>query len=687
MFRSWQLFNEYSYDLKVFGTNTIEGAHISKNSDNLLPVDDIIAFSTYLDKLDLNVSFWWPDNLSNVSNLDELYNLFSKSPRINSLFFPGGDGGTLDWELIGTTAEILRKFHPEAGIWVSAQEVDSETFNSFVNDINTNTSIQNILDLKHGGVVYGPHNRLSLLKFSMHFNRNINIRQYPDLCHMFDAQYAFKKWDDPFALSYGRQVVNPTPIFMSEIVKLRSNGSSPNIGVGAYSEGLNDDLNKFIWSAMAEDSTLTIYEVVEQYVRYFFSSDVLEELSNGLFGLESNWNGYAHSNTGILTTLKHFQKAVLKLGLKELQTSWRLQMYLRRAIMDAYVQRKMQLSLIKENAVYNILRNVLITGDDIDAGMEESIKILEKNIVEADDQLAEWNKTVVDLTNNMLNNTIGNEVLQSQDYFLNLKSFYLNVSDCDYLNLQLNNGRKMKNVHEKKMLLKALLQHKSIDGINNKSTIDTQLDMENSKAFFYDFVGGISETSDHPHLVVGTNKWSISDPSSYYNPLQMQSEYNPMHPRSWSRYSVVFYDNSLQLKYTNLKATTYHLKIVYFSDKKHDEGQVTRLKANDVVLHDYKPPPYPMEEQIFVIDGESVIRDDGVLLISCNRPSGLGGNGMTCRICEVTLMEFQVNIEYCESIDKLHIVSQHQNENSPSIDIENIAASKTGTQIRKTNHF
>jgi hypothetical protein len=52
---------------------------------------------------------------------------------------------------------------------------------------------------------------------------------------MFDAQYALKKWDHPFAMSYGRQVVNPAPIFMSEIIELRSNGSTPNDGVGAYS--------------------------------------------------------------------------------------------------------------------------------------------------------------------------------------------------------------------------------------------------------------------------------------------------------------------------------------------------------------------------------------------------------------------------------------------------------------------
>ena len=30
MFRSWSLFDKFSYDLKVFGTNIIEGAHVKK---------------------------------------------------------------------------------------------------------------------------------------------------------------------------------------------------------------------------------------------------------------------------------------------------------------------------------------------------------------------------------------------------------------------------------------------------------------------------------------------------------------------------------------------------------------------------------------------------------------------------------------------------------------------------------
>ena len=116
--------------------------------------------------------------------------------------------------------------------------------------------------------------------------------------------------------------------------------------------------------------------------------------------------------------------------------------------------------------------------------------------------------------------------------------------------------------------------------------------------------------------------------------------YNPLYPRSWSRYAMTFYDQSLQLKYTGLNsASTYHFKIVYFNDNSNQPQQSTRLQANNVILHDYQEPPYPMAEEIFIIYGQNIIGKNGELIVSCNRKPGVGGNGMTCKICEVTLIE------------------------------------------------
>ena len=41
--------------------------------------------------------------------------------------------------------------------------------------------------------------------------------------------------------------VCPLPSWCEHIIRLRGNGSTPTAGVGAYSEGLGDDLNK-VWN-------------------------------------------------------------------------------------------------------------------------------------------------------------------------------------------------------------------------------------------------------------------------------------------------------------------------------------------------------------------------------------------------------------------------------------------------------
>ena len=66
---------------------------------------------------------------------------------------------------------------------------------------------------------------------------HLSIRQYSDLCHTVHAQYPMPKWHYAWALVHVRNPVTVLPRHMASIVREASNGSSPTIGVGAYSEG------------------------------------------------------------------------------------------------------------------------------------------------------------------------------------------------------------------------------------------------------------------------------------------------------------------------------------------------------------------------------------------------------------------------------------------------------------------
>jgi hypothetical protein len=57
-------------------------------------------------------------------------------PRLDSLFFPGGDGGQLSWPDILATGAVLRAAHKGAGAWVSAQELTTAGMEGFWGNVS-----------------------------------------------------------------------------------------------------------------------------------------------------------------------------------------------------------------------------------------------------------------------------------------------------------------------------------------------------------------------------------------------------------------------------------------------------------------------------------------------------------------------------------------------------------------------
>ena len=113
---------------------------------------------------ELNVSVWQgvQDLLSSSPNRSAagLAAAFTAMPRLNSLFFPGGDGGTLDWTEIAAVSQVLRHSHPNSGVWVSAQELSSVDMELFWTNVS-----QAVREGFLAGVVYGPHVRVPLTEF------------------------------------------------------------------------------------------------------------------------------------------------------------------------------------------------------------------------------------------------------------------------------------------------------------------------------------------------------------------------------------------------------------------------------------------------------------------------------------------------------------------------------------------
>lgn len=73
-------------------------------------------------------------------------------------------------------------------------------------------------------------------------NKQIPIRRYPDITHNLSSQYPVPKWDLAYAMTLGRESYNPRPVAEKHIHNLFARYAEGSIS----SEGINDDVNKFI---------------------------------------------------------------------------------------------------------------------------------------------------------------------------------------------------------------------------------------------------------------------------------------------------------------------------------------------------------------------------------------------------------------------------------------------------------
>ena len=83
--------------LAHFGHKNPAGSHTQ------IDVRSLVEYATRLDKDGMNVSFWWSLDLF-TGNKTAATAAWCGMPRLDSIFFPGGDGGALVWSDIQAAA-------------------------------------------------------------------------------------------------------------------------------------------------------------------------------------------------------------------------------------------------------------------------------------------------------------------------------------------------------------------------------------------------------------------------------------------------------------------------------------------------------------------------------------------------------------------------------------------------------
>ena len=356
-------FDQYIRDLALFGANSIE--ILPPRTDDeptsrhmIMPNAKMIVEQSRICKsYGLDVWIWYPNVGKDYEHedairqeLQERETIFASLPKLDAVFVPGGDPGDLEpgplFRWLEKEAVVLHKYHPNAKIWVSPQAFKPapEWYATFFAEVNKKYPW-------FGGVVFGPWIKVPIQKLRLLVDPSIPIRHYPDITHSLSCQYPIPQWDITWALTLGRECINPRPYDEKTI----HNAIAPYcIGSLSYSEGTNDDLNKFVWSDQDWNPSTPVIETLRDYSRLFFGPDMAEPAAQAIVGLEDNLKGPAITNTVVDRTLLQWQRMEQHASPSLLQNA-RFQMCLIRAYFDAYTRRR----LIHEKELEQQARDLL----------------------------------------------------------------------------------------------------------------------------------------------------------------------------------------------------------------------------------------------------------------------------------------------------------------------------------------
>ena len=370
-------YDQYIRELAIFGSNAVEGIPFQESSAKSphfkIPAEEMnIRMSEICLKYDMDYWVWTPatfeleDKAKRKQELD-LHEAFYKAcPRLDHIFFPGGDpGDNHPSEVIPFLRElhgILVKYHPKAKVWISLQGFNVEQTDYFYNYLEAEkpTWLE--------GVVSGPGSP-PIAETRYRLPKNYRHRQYPDITHSVRCEFPVEDFDQAYALTLGRESVNPRPF---SFAKIHARLAPFTDGFVSYSDGSHDDVNKIVWNALGWDPMANIHETMVEYAAFFFGKPVSQTAASGIEALEQNWRGPLAENGGVETAFRFWK--MLEAENPSLKNNWRWQMLLLRAYYDQYTR----LRLIREQELEKKANEILLqaSASDLDESMQRALEMV-----------------------------------------------------------------------------------------------------------------------------------------------------------------------------------------------------------------------------------------------------------------------------------------------------------------------
>lgn len=345
-------YERYIRDLMMFGLNTVEGCLGKDEKPTELmkySFEEITKLkSAICQRLDIDFSMWSPftSKRSDDDSAEYLVETCKDIPEFNIFFPPGGDPGDLQAEdffkRCKTVKRELNKHFPDMELWPSAQaphEYD-DWGDRFIKEM---AKLPEEID----GVVYGPNHPFTLDTMRRSIDLKYPIRYYPDVGHNVRCEipvhFDREDWHYAYASTLSREAVNPRP---SEYRLVHRLTKQYVCGSVSYSEGVNDDVNKFVFGALDFDPNSELREILRDYARSFFPETDTEKMVDVIFGLEQNWNGDPAENSSVDNVFN----TLMQMKTEKLEENWRFVILLFRASCDKIVRdrRIFELDLIDD---------------------------------------------------------------------------------------------------------------------------------------------------------------------------------------------------------------------------------------------------------------------------------------------------------------------------------------------------
>jgi hypothetical protein len=617
---AWNLvqFEQYIRELAIFGANTIQ--LIAPDSDDqptspLYPapaLDTLLGITKILEKYGLDCSIFYPEMEPDYSNPEDVARelarfdaLFRQIPKVDSIWIPGGDPGhtppNLLFPLVAQEAEILRKYHPGARIYLSAQGMDASHYEDFYRLVATKPAWLS-------GIFFGPQSRDSFEIQRRRIPAALPILFYPDIAHTMHAQFPVPEWDPAYALTEGREPINPRPGDEAVIYKHFEPLQS---GFIAYSEGVNDDVNKFLWTQWSWNANTSAESILQDYSRFFLGPQWTQPFAKGLADLERNWRGPLLKNPHIDATAAEFKK--MENDPAAPKTNWRFELALERAHYDLFLKQRLTAETTQQQQALAALAQAPQTGS------EKALANAESALIPTQAGTAE-RAQVFALADKLFHN-IGLQ-LSAKLYGA---SNWERGANLDRIDIPLNDRVWLKN---------RFTEIRQLPGEAAKLAAIAQILHWSDPAprTLYDDLG---DPANEPHLIRG--KGFAADPEQYQTAIDGVSDHTPLEGLRWSQltYAETLYETPLQLAYNHLDpAKRYRVRVTYAGE---DYTAAIGIVANGSIeiepLHDRKSNPESLE---FAIPQAATAA--GSLTLEFTRPQGTGGSGRGHQVAEVWLI-------------------------------------------------